>query len=145
MLLGAAMNLRPDLFHTVVAAVPFVDVVSSLLDDTIPLSTTDGEEFGSPKKQEFYEYMKSYSPYDNTAPAKYPNLYIFSSMNDSQVPYWEPLKWTAKLRAANQSDSTIVLRMNVDAGHGGASGRYDRLKEVAQSYAFVLHTLGIQE
>lgn len=144
LLVGASMNLRPDLFHTVVAAVPFVDVVSSLLDDTIPLSTTDGEEFGSPKKQEFYEYMKSYSPYDNTAPARYPNLYIFSSMNDSQVPYWEPLKWTAKLRAANQGDSTIVLRMNVDAGHGGASGRYDRLKEVAQSYAFVLHTLGIQ-
>jgi oligopeptidase B len=145
LLVGAVMNMRPDLFHTVVAAVPFVDVVSSLLDDTIPLTTTDAEEFGSPKVQEFYEYMKSYSPYDNTAPAEYPNVYIFSSMNDSQVPYWEPLKWTAKLRAVNRSKSLIALRMNVDAGHGGASGRYDRLKEVAQSYAFVLHSLGISQ
>jgi len=145
LLAGAVMNMRPDLFRTVVAAVPFVDVVSSLLDDTIPLSTTDAEEFGSPKEPEFYEYMKSYSPYDNTVPAHYPNVYIFSSMNDSQVPYWEPLKWAAKLRAANRSKSLIALRMNVDAGHGGASGRYDRLKEIAQSYAFVLYTLGIAE
>lgn len=145
LLVGAVMNMKPGLFHAVIAAVPFVDVVSTLLDDTIPLSTTDAEEFGSPKRQEFYEYMKSYSPYDNTAPARYPDVYIFSSMNDSQVPYWEPLKWTAKLRAANRGDSTIVLRMNVDAGHGGASGRYDRIKEVAQSYAFILHSLGIGE
>jgi len=145
LLMGAVMNMKPGLFHAVIAAVPFVDVVSTLLDDTIPLSTTDAEEFGSPKRQEFYEYMKSYSPYDNTAPARYPDVYIFSSMNDSQVPYWEPLKWTAKLRAANQGDSTIVLRMNVDAGHGGASGRYDRILEVAQSYAFILHSLGINE
>ena len=143
LLVGAVMNMRPDLFHTVIAAVPFVDVVSSLLDDTIPLTTTDAEEFGSPKVQEFYEYMKSYSPYDNTTPARYPNVYIFSSMNDSQVPYWEPLKWTAKLRAVNEGKSLIALRMNIDAGHGGASGRYDRLKEVAQSYAFVLYTLGV--
>ena len=119
--------------------------MSSLLDDSIPLTTTDADEFGSPKKQEYYEYMKSYSPYDNTHPAKYPNMYIFSSMNDSQVPYWEPLKWTARLRAVNQGEGRIVLRMNVNAGHGGASGRYDRLKEVAQSYAFVLDTVGMRE
>jgi oligopeptidase B len=145
LLVGAAVTQRPELFQTVLAAVPFVDVVNSLLDETIPLSTTDAEEFGSPKKQEFYEYMKSYSPYDNTRAAKYPNIYIFSSMNDSQVPYWEPLKWTAQLRAVNQSDSQIVLRMNVDAGHGGASGRYERLKEIADSYAFLLMTMGIRE
>jgi oligopeptidase B len=89
--------------------------------------------------------MKSYSPYDNTHAAKYPNLYIFSSMNDSQVPYWEPLKWTARLRAMNRSNSRIVLRMNVDAGHGGASGRYERYREIAQSYAFVMSTMGMKE
>jgi oligopeptidase B len=145
LLVGAAVTQRPELFHTVVAAVPFVDVINSLMDDTIPLTTTDADEFGSPKKQEYYEYMRSYSPYDNTRPAKYPNMYIFSSMNDSQVPYWEPLKWTAQLRAVNRSDRPIVLRMNVDAGHGGASGRYDRLKELAQAYAFVLHTMQFKQ
>jgi oligopeptidase B len=145
LLVGAAVTQRPELFRTVLAHVPFVDVVNSLLDDTIPLTTTDADEFGSPKKQEYYEYMMGYSPYDNTRPAKYPDIFIFSSMNDSQVPYWEPLKWTAKLRAMNEGDSRIVLRMNVDAGHGGASGRYDRWKEAAQAYAFLLHSMGIDK
>ena len=145
LLVGAVTNYRPDLFHTVIAGVPFVDVVSSLQDKTIPLSTTDADEFGDPDKQEFYEYMKSYSPYDNVKPAKYPNLYIYGGMNDSQVVYWEPVKWTAKLRANQQGNGQILLNMNVDAGHGGASGRYDRLKELAKSYAFALWTLGVRE
>ena len=145
LLVGAVTNYRPDLFKTVIAGVPFVDVVSSLQDKTIPLSTTDADEFGDPEKQEFYEYMKSYSPYDNVAKAKFPNMYIFSGINDSQVPYWEPLKWTAKLRANQQGEGQIVLYMNTDAGHGGASGRYSRIKELARSYAFALWTLGIRE
>jgi oligopeptidase B len=145
LLVGAAANMRPDLFKTVIAGVPFVDVVSSLQDKTIPLSYTDADEFGDPEKQEYYEYMKSYSPYDNVAKAKYPNMYIFSGINDSQVPYWEPLKWTAKLRDNQQGDGLIVLYMNTDAGHGGASGRYSRLKELARSYAFALWTVGIRE
>jgi len=145
LLVGAAVTMRPELFRTVVAAVPFVDVVNSLSDTSIPLTTTDQEEFGSPLEQICYEYMKSYSPYDNTRPAKYPHLYIFSGINDSQVPYWEPLKWTAQLRRVNQSDNRILLRMNTAAGHGGASGRYDRMRESAEAYAFVLSTMGIAE
>lgn len=145
LLVGAAATQRPELFQTVLAAVPFVDVVNSLMDKTIPLSSTDADEFGDPEKQEFYEYLKSYSPYDNTKPAKYPNMYIWGGMNDSQVVYWEPVKWTAQLRKVNQSQNTILLKMNVDAGHGGASGRYDRMKETAQAFAFFLHTVGIKE
>lgn len=144
-LVGAAVTMKPQLFHTVVAAVPFVDVVNSLLDTSIPLSTTDQDEFGNPAEQTYYEYMKSYSPYDNTRAAKYPHMYIFSGVNDSQVPYWEPLKWTAQLRRVNQSANRILLRMNTAAGHGGASGRYDRLRETAESYAFVLSTMGITQ
>jgi len=145
LLVGAVSNTRPDLFKAVIAGVPFVDVVSSLQDKTIPLSTTDADEFGDPEKQEYYEYMKSYSPYDNVVPAKYPNMYIFSSMNDSQVPYWEPVKWTAKLRANQKGDNKILLNMNMDAGHGGASGRYDRIKELAKSYAFAIFSVGLRE
>jgi oligopeptidase B len=145
LLVGAAVTQRPELFQTVLAAVPFVDVVNSLMDKTIPLSSTDADEFGDPEKQEFYEYLKSYSPYDNTKAAKYPNMYIWGGMNDSQVVYWEPVKWTAQLRKVNQSKNTILLKMNVDAGHGGASGRYDRLKEAAQAFAFFLYTVGIKE
>ncbi len=145
LLVGVVANSRPDLFQAVIAGVPFVDVVSSLQDKTIPLSTTDADEFGDPEKQEFYEYMKSYSPYDNVVPAKYPNMYIFSSMNDSQVPYWEPVKWTAKLRVNQKGENKILLDMNMDAGHGGASGRYDRIKELAKSYAFAIYSVGIRE
>ena len=145
LLVGAVANSRPDLFQAVIAGVPFVDVVSSLQDKTIPLSTTDADEFGDPEKQEYYEYMKSYSPYDNVVPSKYPNMYIFSSMNDSQVPYWEPVKWTAKLRVNQKGDNKILLNMNMDAGHGGASGRYDRIKELAKSYAFAIYSVGIRE
>lgn len=145
LLVGAVTNYRPELFKTVIAGVPFVDVVSSLQDKTIPLSTTDADEFGDPAKQEFYEYMKSYSPYDNVAKAKFPNMYIFSGLNDSQVPYWEPLKWTAKLRANQQGSGQIVLYMNTEAGHGGASGRYSRIKELARSYAYALWTLGFRD
>lgn len=145
LLVGAVMNYRPELFQGVIAGVPFVDVVSSLQDKSIPLSTTDADEFGDPDKQEFYEYMKSYSPYDNVAAAKYPNLYIYSGMNDSQVPYWEPVKWLAKLRVNQKGTNKLLLSMNMDAGHGGSSGRYDRYKEVAKSYAFAIWSVGIQD
>ncbi len=145
LLVGTVMNMRPDLFQGVIAGVPFVDVVSTLEDKTIPLSTTDGDEFGDPEKQEFYEYMKSYSPYDNVAPVKYPNVYIYTSMNDSQVAYWEPVKWTAKLRANQQGTNKILLDVNLDAGHGGASGRYDRLKELAKSYVFAITAVGLKD
>lgn len=145
LLVGAVMNSRPELFQGVIAGVPFVDVVSSLQDKSIPLSTTDADEFGDPEKQEFYEYMKSYSPYDNVQPAKYPNVYIYTSMNDSQVPYWEPVKWTAKLRANQKGSGRILLDVNLDAGHGGASGRYDRIRELAKSYAFAITAVGLKE
>ena len=138
LLVGAAVTMRPELFHTVVAGVPFVDVLNSLLDTTLPLTTTDADEFGSPLERPFYDYIKSYSPYENTQPARYPGIYIFGSMNDSQVAYWEPVKWTARLRKTNRGDNKILLRMNIDAGHGGASGRYERYKEIAKAYAFVI-------
>ncbi|WP_031495342.1 S9 family peptidase [Bryobacter aggregatus] len=142
LLVGAVMNERPELFQAVIAGVPFVDVVSSLQDKSIPLSTTDADEFGDPEQQEFYEYMKSYSPYDNVRPVAYPNLYVFGGMNDSQVVYWEPVKWVAKLRAHQQGSNQILMHMNIDAGHGGASGRYDRMKELARSYAFAIAAVG---
>jgi oligopeptidase B len=145
LLMGAVMNARPDLFKTVLAGVPFVDVVSSLQDKSIPLSATDADEFGDPDQQQFYEYQKSYSPYDNVVPAKYPNLYVQAGFNDSQVAFWEPVKWIAKLRENQKGTGLLLLDMNMEAGHGGASGRYDRLKEVAKGYAFALWTLGIKE
>jgi oligopeptidase B len=145
LLVGAVTNARPDLFAGVIAGVPFVDVVSSLQDKTIPLSTTDADEFGDPDDPNFYSYMKSYSPYDNVAPASYPSMYIFSSMNDSQVPYWEPVKWTAKLRANQRGTKQILLNMNMDAGHGGASGRYDRIRELGKSYAFAITAVGLKD
>jgi oligopeptidase B len=145
LLVGAVTNSRPDLFAGVIAGVPFVDVLSSLQDKTIPLSTTDADEFGDPEDPTYYEYMKSYSPYDNVVPARYPSMYIFSSMNDSQVPYWEPVKWTAKLRANQLGTNHIMLNMNMDAGHGGASGRYDRIRELAKSYAFAITAVGLKD
>ncbi len=144
LLMGAVTNMRPDLFKAVVAKVPFVDVMNTMLDPTIPLTVIEYEEWGNPNKKEYYDYMMSYSPYDNVEAARYPNLLITGGLNDPRVAFWEPSKWTAKLRTLKKDDNRLVLKMNMGAGHGGASGRYDFLKEIAFEYAFLLDVLGIQ-
>jgi oligopeptidase B len=138
LLMGAVINLRPDLFHAVVADVPFVDVVTTILDDSLPLSIMEREEWGDPNDKTYYDYMKSYSPYDNVFAKDYPNLLITGGLNDSRVSYWEPAKWTAKLRELKTNHNQLLLKTNMDAGHSGASGRYESLKEVAFEYAFLL-------
>ncbi|MDX2244352.1 MAG: S9 family peptidase [Leptolyngbyaceae cyanobacterium bins.302] len=138
LLMGAVINERPDLFHAVVADVPFVDVVTTILDDDLPLSILEREEWGDPNDKTYYDYMKSYSPYDNVAAMDYPNLLITAGLNDSRVAYWEPAKWTAKLRSLKTDSNVLLLKTNMGAGHGGASGRYESLKEIAFEYAFLL-------
>jgi oligopeptidase B len=143
LLIGAVVNMRPDLFKGVVAAVPFVDVVTTMLDASIPLTTGEYEEWGNPNEEEYYNYMKSYSPYDNVSTLEYPYILITAGLNDPRVQYWEPAKWAAKLRVFNKSDNLLLLKTNMGAGHGGASGRYGRYEETAFEYAFLLHILGI--
>jgi len=143
LLMGAVINDRPDLFHAVVADVPFVDVVTTILDDDLPLSVMEREEWGDPYDKTYYDYMKSYSPYDNVQVKDYPNLLITAGLNDSRVAYWEPAKWTAKLRALKTDKNTLLLKTNMGAGHGGASGRYESLKEIAFEYAFLLDQWGL--
>ena len=138
LLMGAVMNLRPDLFHTVVAHVPFVDVINTMLDDTLPLTIAEYEEWGNPNDRVFYDYMRTYSPYENVSATAYPNLLVTAGLNDPRVSYWEPAKWVAKLRHVKTDENTIVLRTNMGAGHGGPSGRYAKLKEKAFEYAFLL-------
>ena len=138
LLVGAVVNLEPELFKGVIAAVPFVDVVTTMLDETIPLTTAEYDEWGNPNIREYYEYMLSYSPYDNISEQAYPHLYITSGLHDSQVQYWEPTKWVAKLRQYHTGDQLILLDTNMEAGHGGASGRFSRLWELARQYAFLL-------
>jgi oligopeptidase B len=138
LLMGAVMNLRPDLFAGIVAQVPFVDVVTTMLDDTIPLTTFEYEEWGNPHQKEYYEYMLSYSPYDNVTPKAYPNLLVATGLHDSQVQYWEPAKWVAKLRVNNQGPNRILMYTDMDAGHGGASGRFKKHKKTALIYSFLL-------
>lgn len=145
LLMGAVMNLRPDLFKGIVAQVPFVDVVTTMLDPNIPLTTGEYDEWGDPNQKEFYDYMLSYSPYDNVARQAYPHLCVTTGLHDSQVQYWEPAKWVAKLRTFNTSGSRIVLKTNMDAGHGGASGRFRRYKELAFIYSFILDLAGIRQ
>lgn len=145
LLMGAVMNLRPDLFKGIVAQVPFVDVVTTMLDPNIPLTTGEYDEWGDPNQKEFYDYMLSYSPYDNVARQAYPHLCVTTGLHDSQVQYWEPAKWVAKLRTFNTSGSRIVLKTNMDAGHGGASGRFRRYKELAFIYSFMLDLMGIRQ
>lgn len=139
LLMGAVMNMRPDLFHGIVANVPFVDVVTTMLDESIPLTTGEFQEWGNPKDQEYYEYMLSYSPYDNVEAKDYPNLLVTSGLHDSQVQYWEPTKWVAKLRELKTDSNLIFLHTNMEAGHGGASGRFNSLKELALEYTFLLY------
>jgi oligopeptidase B len=143
LLMGVVVNLRPDLYKAVVAHVPFVDVVTTILDDHLPLSVIEREEWGDPNDRTFYEYMKSYSPYDNVEAKAYPNLLITAGLNDSRVAYWEPAKWTAKLRSLKTDDKCLLLKTNMGAGHGGASGRYDSLRETAFEYAFLFDQWGL--
>jgi len=128
-----------------VAAVPFVDVVTTMLDETIPLTTSEFDEWGNPNEKEYYDYMLSYSPYDNVEAKDYPHLLVTTSLQDSQVQYFEPAKWVAKLRATKTGDGTVLLKTNMEAGHGGASGRFKRYRETALEYAFLLHLAGHTE
>ena len=143
LLMGATINLRPDLFQAVLSQVPFVDVLNTMLDDTLPLTVGEYLEWGNPNVQADYEYMKTYCPYTNIAAKPYPNLLVKTSLNDSQVMYWEAAKYTAKLRARKTDTNTLLLKTNMGAGHGGASGRYDALRETAFDYAFLLTQLGV--
>lgn len=145
LLMGAVVNMAPDLWHGIVAQVPFVDVVNTMLDETIPLTTNEYDEWGNPNDEEAYLYMKSYSPYENIAAKNYPNILVTTGLHDSQVQYFEPAKWVAKLRAMKTDNNVLLLKTEMDFGHGGASGRFDYLKEVALEYAFLLALEGVRE
>jgi oligopeptidase B len=138
LLMGAIVNMAPELYNGIIAQVPFVDVMTTMLDDTIPLTTGEYDEWGNPNVKKYYNYMKSYSPYDNVTAQEYPTMYISTGLHDSQVQYWEPAKWVAKLRALKTDGNTIYLDTNMDAGHGGASGRFEALKELAKEFTFLL-------
>ena len=146
LLMGAVLNLRPDLFHAAIVGVPFVDVINTMLDESLPLTVGEFEEWGNPKIETDYRYMRGYSPYDNVEAKAYPALLVKSSYNDSQVMYWEPAKYVAKLRALKTDRNPLYFKINMDpAGHGGASGRYDRLRDTAFDYAFLFEELGLRE
>ncbi len=138
LLMGAVMNYNPELFNGIVAQVPFVDVVTTMLDETIPLTTGEYDEWGNPNEKEYYDYMKSYSPYDNIEAKDYPNTLITTGFHDSQVQYWEPAKWTAKLRDLKTDNNILIFKTDMSSGHSGASGRFESLKEIALEYAFLL-------
>lgn len=144
LLMGAVVNERPELFRVVLSHVPFVDVMNTMLDASLPLTVAEYEEWGNPNEAEAFAYMRSYSPYDNLKPGDYPAMLVKTSLNDSQVMYWEPAKYVAKLRTLKANDTPLLLHINMDAGHGGASGRYDYLKEIAFDYAFLLTQLGVE-
>jgi oligopeptidase B len=145
LLMGAVVNQSPELFRVVLAGVPFVDVVTTMLDASIPLTSLEWDEWGNPADPEFYHYMKGYSPYDNVARKAYPHLFVSTGLNDPRVAYWEPAKWVARLRITKTDDNVLLLRTHMGAGHGGSSGRYERLRERAQELAFVLDRLGIPD
>ena len=138
LLMGAIVNMAPELYNGVIAQVPFVDVVTTMLDDTIPLTTGEYDEWGNPNEKVYYDYMLSYSPYDQVKAQAYPNMYVSTGLHDSQVQYWEPAKWVAKLRVMKTNDKQLFLDTNMDAGHGGASGRFEALKELAKEFTFLL-------
>jgi oligopeptidase B len=138
LLMGAVINLRPELYKGVIAAVPFVDVVTTMLDETIPLTTSEYDEWGNPNDKTYYDYMLSYSPYDQVEAKDYPNILVTTGLHDSQVQYWEPAKWVARLRDMKTDDNLLLMYCNMDTGHGGASGRYERYRETAMEYAFLL-------
>jgi oligopeptidase B len=143
LLMGAVVNMAPDLWNGVVAAVPFVDVLTTMSDPTIPLTTNEYDEWGNPANNESYFYMKSYSPYDNVEKKSYPNMLVTTGLHDSQVQYFEPAKWVARLRAMKTDNNLLLFKTTLEAGHGGASGRFDYLKEVALQYAFLIALEGI--
>ncbi|WP_167618087.1 S9 family peptidase [Maribellus sediminis] len=145
LLMGACINLKPELYKGVIAAVPFVDVVTTMLDESIPLTTGEFDEWGNPKEEKYYYYMKSYSPYDNVVAKDYPAMLVTTGLHDSQVQYWEPAKWVAKLRDLKTDDNLLIFHINMDYGHGGASGRFEWIKETALEYAFILDQLGIKD
>lgn len=145
LLMGVVINMAPDLWNGVIAAVPFVDVVTTMLDETIPLTTNEYDEWGNPNNKDAYEYMKSYSPYENIAEKAYPNLLVTTGLHDSQVQYFEPAKWVARLRAMKKGDQVVLLKTDMDFGHGGASGRFDYLKDQALEYAFIFKLEGINK
>jgi len=145
LLMGAVINMRPDLFRGVIAAVPFVDVVTTMLDESIPLTTGEFDEWGNPKNKESYDYMLSYSPYDQVKAQDYPALLITTGLHDSQVQYWEPAKWMARLRKMRTNkDEVLLMYCNMETGHGGASGRFEALRETAMEYAFFLDLMEIK-
>jgi oligopeptidase B len=137
--------MRPDLFAAAVAEVPFVDAINTMLDPTIPLTVTEYEEWGNPAEERFYHYMKRYSPYDNVQPRDYPPLLITAGLNDPRVQYWEPAKWTARLRTVKTGDAPLLLKTDMSSGHSGLTDRYDELGEAAFEYAFILSRFGIDE
>jgi oligopeptidase B len=145
LLVGAVSNMRPDLFKAVVSQVPFVDVLNTMLDASLPLTTSEYIEWGNPNEKAAFEYMKKYSPYDNIAKKDYPAMLVKVSLNDSQVPYWEGAKLVARLRTMKTDHNPLLLKTNMGAGHGGSSGRYDYLKEVAFDYAFMLWQMGLAD
>ena len=145
LLMGATTNMRPDLFKAVVSQVPFVDVMNTMLDASLPLTVGEYLEWGNPNEEKPYKYMRSYSPYDNLEKKAYPAMLVETSLNDSQVMYWEPAKYVAKMRTLKTDNNPLLLRTNMDAGHGGASGRYDYLKEIAYTYSFMLSQVGITQ
>jgi oligopeptidase B len=145
LLIGAVVNMRPDLFKGVIAAVPWVDVVTTMLDESVPLTTAEYDEWGNPNNKEYYDYMLSYSPYDNVEAKHYPNMFVTTGLHDSQVQYWEPAKWVAKLRDLKTDNNLLLLHTDMKAGHGGKAGRFERYKLTAMEYAFILDLLGIRE
>ncbi|MDP3946697.1 MAG: S9 family peptidase [Lutibacter sp.] len=145
LLVGTVINMNPELFNGIIAAVPFVDVVTTMLDESIPLTTGEYDEWGNPNKKVYYDYMKSYSPYDNVSEQKYPNMLVTTGLHDSQVQYFEPAKWVAKLRELKIDENILVMHIDMEAGHGGASGRFDSLKETARDYSFVIDLEGRTE
>lgn len=138
LLMGAVANMRPDLFKVIILNVPFVDVVNTMLDDKLPLTTLEYEEWGDPRKELYFNYIHSYSPYDNVKPQQYPNMFFFTALNDTRVGYWEPAKMVAKLRKLKTDQNTLLLHTDLYSGHGGASGRYSSFRALAMKYALIL-------
>jgi len=145
LLMGAILNMRPDLFKGIIAGVPWVDVITTMLDPNVPLTTSEYDEWGNPNDKEYYDYMLSYSPYDNVEAKDYPAMLVTTGLHDSQVQYFEPAKWVAKLRALKTDDNILLLHTNMEAGHGGVSGRFRRYRETALEYAFMLDQIGVKE
>jgi oligopeptidase B len=145
LLMGAVANMAPADYRAIVAQVPFVDVVTTMLDESIPLTTNEFDEWGNPKSKDYYEYMLSYSPYDNVARQAYPAMLVTTGLHDSQVQYWEPAKWVARLRVRKTDSNPLLYRTTMEAGHGGKSGRFQRFREIAEEYAFILDQSGIRE